>query len=336
MHKKRKALALISGGLDSLLAAKVMLEQGLVVEGINFYSGFFGEGSGVTSARKQRKNQSSQGAAWIAHELNIPLHVIDVVEAFKPIVAHPRHGYGSQLNPCLDCKIFIVNNALAFARENGFDFLVSGEVLGQRPMSQLKRHLPMVQKQSGAEDLLLRPLSAQCLPPTLPEREGWVDREKLYSFTGRGRKPQIALAQQFGFKTFPQPAGGCWLTEEVFAERLRDFWQARGDHGYQERDIQLLKVARHIRLKPGLKVIIGRDEVDNEYLERYKNHFIYAQCVDELGPLVLIDGVMQEEDFQTVANLVARYSRSKGEKSLSIQFQFPDRAGQVVMSGSSR
>ena len=322
----KKALALISGGLDSLLAAKIILDQGVLVEGINFFSGFFGEGSTFRNARKQKKIVSQAfGSQWIADQLKIPLHVIDVVEAFKPVLFQPRYGYGSQLNPCLDCKIFMIQQALAWVKSQQFDFLITGEVLGQRPMSQRKDTLPLIEKKTGSDDLLLRPLSAKLLAPTLPERMGWVDREQLWDISGRGRKKQIALAEKLGFKEIPQPAGGCLLTESCYSHRLRDLWKAREKMDYDLDDIQRLKAGRHIRPRPNFKIIIGRDEIDNQFLDRYKQSLIYLTCANTEGPLALIEGEWREGDQKLAASILARYTRQgKAGKTVSITVSFPD------------
>ena len=209
MTEPIKAVALISGGLDSMLAAKVVMDQGVHVEGINFFTGFCVEGH--THAIRARKNSAPKrnNALWVAEQLGIKLHIIDVIDEYKKVLLKPKHGYGQHLNPCLDCKIFMVRKALAwgFMAEHGFDFIVTGEVIGQRPKSQRKATMPVIAKESGADDRLLRPLCAQNLPPTLPEREGWVDRDALFGFQGRNRKPQIELAQRLGFTEWAQPAG---------------------------------------------------------------------------------------------------------------------------------
>jgi len=193
MSEPRKAVALISGGLDSLLAARVMQEQGIHVEGINFFTGFCVEGHTHAIRKKDRAKPKRNNALWVAEQLGIKLHIIDIIEEYKDVVLNPKHGYGANLNPCLDCKIFMVQKAKEWIEANGFDFIITGEVIGQRPKSQRKDTMPVIAIESGAEDRLLRPLCAKNLPPTLPEREGWVDREQLHDFEGRTRKPQMAL-----------------------------------------------------------------------------------------------------------------------------------------------
>ena len=174
--KQRKAVSLISGGLDSMLATKVIMDQGIHVEGINFFTGFCVEGHTHAIRQKDRNKQKRNNSLWVAEQLGIKLHIIDVIDEYKDIVLNPKHGYGQNMNPCLDCKIFMVEKAAAWAwmEENDFDFIITGEVMGQRPKSQRKATLPIIARESGAEDRLLRPLSAKNLDPTLPEREGWV------------------------------------------------------------------------------------------------------------------------------------------------------------------
>jgi len=270
----KKAVALISGGLDSLLAAKLIQDQGILVEGINFFTGFCVEGHTHAIRKKDRDKVKRNNALWVAEQLGIKLHIIDIVEEYKDVVINPKHGYGANLNPCLDCKIFMVQKAHEWLRQNDFDFIITGEVMGQRPMSQRKKTLPVVSAESGAEDLLLRPLCAKNLPETRPEKEGWVDRALLHSITGRSRKPQMALAQQFGFEDYAQPAGGCcFLTDQNYAVKLQDLWDNRGHKTYELDDIMLLKVGRHIRPCKAFKLIIAREEGETRFLSGYKKQF---------------------------------------------------------------
>ncbi len=245
-NHKRKAIVLLSGGLDSLLAARLMLDQGIHVEGINFFTGFCVEGHTHAVRRDRKDRLVRNNALHSAEQLGIRLHIVDVIDDYKDVVLNPRHGYGAHLNPCLDCKTFMIGRARSWIEEHGFDFIVTGEVLGQRPMSQRRDTFPVVARESGALDRLLRPLSAKLLPPTLPEREGWVDRERLLGLSGRNRKPQIALARAYGFE-YAQPAGGCcFLTDENYAHKLRDLWVSRGERRYDFDDIMLLKIGRHL------------------------------------------------------------------------------------------
>lgn len=320
MTTPRKAVALISGGLDSLLAARLMLEQGIHVEGINFYTGFCVEGHTHAIRKKDKKKPKRNNALWSAEQLGIKLHIVDIIEEYKDIVINPRHGYGANLNPCLDCKIFMVSKARQWMEDNGFDFIISGEVIGQRPMSQRKYLLPVVMRESGADDRLLRPLCAKNLAPTLPEREGWVDRDRLLDFHGRNRKPQMALAKQFGFEDFASPSGGCcFLTDASYAKKLADLWQARHEKKYELDDIMLLKVGRHIRPKPNYKLIVSREEGENKYLSGYRKNFTHIETTSCGGPLTLIDGVATEEDIETASRIVARFSQGKNEDSVTVK-----------------
>ena len=324
---QRKAVALISGGLDSLLAARVIQNQGVHVEGINFYTGFCVEGHTHAIRRKDRQKQKRNNALWAAEQLGIKLHIIEVIDEYKDIVLNPRHGYGKNLNPCLDCKIFMVNKAQAWAwmEENRFDFIITGEVIGQRPMSQRKDTMPVIARESGADDRLLRPLCAKNLPQTLPEREGWVNREELYDFHGRNRKPQIALAGKFGFEDFAQPAGGCcFLTDKAYSAKLQDLWRSRGERDYELDDIMLLKVGRHLRPKPHYKIIIGREEGENNYLSGYRRQYISIKTVSHEGPFTLVDGPAADHDLLEAAAIVARYSQGRDADQVEVEISEPN------------
>lgn len=320
MSSLRKAVALISGGLDSLLAARLMLEQGIHVEGINFYTGFCVEGHTHAIRKRDQKKPKRNNALWSAEQLGIKLHIIDIIDEYKDVVINPKHGYGANLNPCLDCKIFMVGKARQWMEDNGFDFIITGEVIGQRPMSQRKDLLPVVVRESGADDRLLRPLCAKNLAATLPEREGWVDRDKLLDFHGRNRKPQMALAKQFGFEDYASPAGGCcFLTDKNYANKLADLWTAQNEKTYELDDIMLLKVGRHIRPKPTYKLIVSREEGENKFLSGYRKNFTYIETSSCGGPLTLIDGEASDEDLETASRIVARFSQGKNTDNVTVK-----------------
>lgn len=320
MATQRKAVALISGGLDSLLAAKVMLEQGVHVEGINFYTGFCVEGHTHAIRKKDKAKPKRNNALWSAEKLGIKLHIIDIIEEYKNVLINPKHGYGANMNPCLDCKIFMVGKAKEWAEENGFDFIITGEVIGQRPMSQRRETMPVISEESGADDRLLRPLCAQNLPETLPEREGWVNRDELYDFSGRTRKPQMALAQKFGFDDYAQPAGGCcFLTDKAYSVKLTDLWASRGKRDYEIDDIMLLKVGRHIRPKPHFKLIIAREEGENNFLQGYKKQFVTLRTMSHKGPLTLLDGKASDEDLRLASQIVARFSQGRDAEAVDVE-----------------
>ncbi len=292
-----KAIALLSGGLDSTLAIKLVKDQGIEVIALNFTSPF----CTCTS-----KNSGCSAAAKSARELGIPLKVIAKGLDYFKIVENPKFGYGSNMNPCIDCRIYIFKKAKELMEEVGARFLISGEVVGQRPMSQTRHTLRLIEKEAGVEDILLRPLSAKLLPPTLPERMGWIDRDKLLSISGRGRSEQIKIAKNNNID-YPCPAGGCLLTDKFIANRVRDLFKFKKD--YDLDDIRLLKIGRHIRISKDLKVIVARDE--NECV-KLKNTFdekrdIIICCVEPKGPYLLI------KDFngdipETVFQIAYRYS----------------------------
>lgn len=320
MLKQRKAVALISGGLDSMLAAKLMIEQGIHVEGINFFTGFCVEGHTHAIRNQDKDKVKRNNALWTAKQLGIKLHIIDIVEEYQDIVINPKHGYGANLNPCLDCKVFMVKKAKEWIKENDFDFIVTGEVLGQRPMSQTKFKIPIVAQQSGAEGQIVRPLCGKNLPATIPEQEGWIQRDNLLDITGRGRSRQIALAKGFGFDDYAQPAGGCcFLTDKSYSSKLKDLWQARGEKKYSLDDIMLLKVGRHVRPQPHFKLIIGRDEGENNYLRGYQREFMHMRVISHPSSVVLIEGELeQDKDMELAASIVGRYSQGKNSDSVTV------------------
>lgn len=328
----RKAIALISGGLDSMLAVKTIQEQGILVEGVNFFTGFCVEGHTHAIRKKDQEKEKRNNALWVAEQLGIKLHIVDISEEYKDIVLNPKHGYGANLNPCLDCKIFMVNQATLFinkaremAADKGFDFIITGEVIGQRPKSQKMWTMPVIARESGADDRLLRPLCAKNLPPTLPEREGWVDREKLHDFSGRSRKPQIDLARRFGIEEWAQPAGGCcFLTDESYSRKLQDLWNSRGVRNYEVDDILLLKVGRHIRPKPHFKVIVSREEGENNFLEGYRKQFDHIRIVSHPGPLALVDGLPTDDDILEAARIVGRFSKGRDADQITVEIHRKD------------
>ena len=242
-----KALALLSGGLDSTLAIKVLLEQGIEVEAINFTSPFC-----LCSGSKG----NCHAATAAAGRLGVKLHYEKCGQDYLDMLAKPKYGYGRQINPCLDCRIFKLRRAKELMPEIGASFLVTGEVLDQRPMSQRRDTLDICERDTGLRGLILRPLSARVLRPTLPEERGWVDRSKLLAIRGRGRKPQIALAQSLGVTDYPCPGGGCLLTYEGFAAKVRDLLE-RGE-GLNPWNVALLRVGRHFRLPGGTKLVVGK------------------------------------------------------------------------------
>jgi tRNA U34 2-thiouridine synthase MnmA/TrmU len=320
MSNKRRAVSLISGGLDSLLSTKLIIDQGVHVEGINFFTGFCVEGH-THAIRKQKSDKPKRNnALWVAEQLGIKLHIIDVIEEYRDVLLNPKHGYGKNMNPCLDCKGFMVKKAKQWMEDNNFDFIITGEVIGQRPMSQRRDTMPIVQEESGADDLLLRPLCAKHLPPTQVENNGWVDREKLLDLSGRTRKPQIDLAKKYGFYDYATPAGGCcFLTDKQYSDKLVDMWESRGKRDYQLDDLMMLKVGRHIRPNKRFKIIVAREEGEVKFLQGYRNQYANLYPISCNGPLALIDGEPNQEDLKIATKVVARYSQGRKEKEVNVE-----------------
>jgi tRNA U34 2-thiouridine synthase MnmA/TrmU len=279
------------------------------------------EGHTHAIRKKDKAKPKRNNALWSAEQLGIKLHIIDIIDEYKDVLINPKHGYGANMNPCLDCKIFMVGKAKQWMEENNFDFIITGEVMGQRPMSQRKDLLPVVVRESGADDRLLRPLCAQNLASTLPEKEGWVDRDSLKDFSGRNRKPQMALAKEFGFVDYATPAGGCcFLTDKNYSDKLVDLWQARNKKEYELDDIMLLKVGRHLRPEPHYKLIVSREEGENKFLQGYKKEFGFIEIKSHNGPLTLVDGeLLSDEDLITASRIAARFSQGREAESVTVK-----------------
>jgi tRNA-specific 2-thiouridylase len=308
---QRKALALLSGGLDSTLAVKVMLEQGIQVEALNFTSPF------CTCTGKNAGCKSE--AMRVAEELDIPIKVMNKGIEYLEIVKKPKHGYGKGMNPCIDCRIFLLRKAKEYMAESGADFIITGEVLGQRPMSQRRDTLRLIERESGLEGLLLRPLSAGFFAPTIPEQEGWVDRNRLPSIQGRSRKEQMQLAEELDIKNYPCPAGGCLLTELSFVPKIRDVFEH--SERLDIRDFQILKVGRHFRIGKGTKVIVGRNEAENKAMEKILRPGEAAiRWCDGSSPLGIVMGEVNDALLDIACKILLRYTKAEtgGEYSIKV------------------
>jgi len=306
-----KAIALLSGGLDSTLAARVMMEQGLELEALNFMTVF------CTCTNRGATCLASQKAV---ETLGIPLRVFNVSEEYLSVVKHPKHGYGSNMNPCIDCRIFMLKRAKAYMEASGAAFIVTGEVLGQRPMSQRRDAMRLIEKEAGLEGLILRPLSAKGLPVTIPEKEGWVDREKLLKIQGRSRKPQIELAGHYGIHDYPCPAGGCLLTDPGFAKRIKDLMAHNPD--FSLNDVHLLKMGRHFRFSHGVKLIVGRNEEENQKIQTFaQGEDILLKVSSFPGPLSLLRGKLEQEDLEKAAAITAHYSKAKDSMDIEVTYR---------------
>jgi hypothetical protein len=320
MPKDAHGIGLLSGGLDSALAAKVVQDAGAEVTCLHFFTGFCVTGHNSRIGRKDRP--IANHAVKVAAGIGIPVELVDISEEYLPMVMKPKHGYGANMNPCVDCRIFMLGRAKRFMDEVGADFVFTGEVIGQRPMSQLRPTLELTEKEAGLKGRLLRPLSARLLELTELETAGRVDREKLYGFSGRNRKPQIELAKKFGIEDYMQPAGGCcFLTDQNYSRKLRDLLSSIDDgETLSMDDVYLLGVGRHFRLSPTLKVIIGRDETENNFLEYYLRDRWSARALDFPGPTLIVVGDPADDCFTTIAALVARYCDGKRDESVAIEF----------------
>jgi tRNA U34 2-thiouridine synthase MnmA/TrmU len=293
-----KALAMLSGGLDSTLAVKLMMELGIDLEAIYFYTIFC------------TCNRASNGCGFhsqrVAKEFGIPLKVMNISEEYLAVVKSPKYGYGSHLNPCIDCRIFTFRKAREYMSEIGAGFLVTGEVLGERPMSQKLCVFRIIEKETGLEGLILRPLSARLLEPSIPEKEGWVDRERLLAIQGRSRKPQIKLAEELGVADYPCPAGGCLLTDPIFSKKIKDLIE----HDELSLDnLNFLKLGRYFRLTEKVKLVVGRNEDENNrIINSARPEDLIFQVVESPGPTALARGQEADNLTQEICQKVASYA----------------------------
>jgi tRNA U34 2-thiouridine synthase MnmA/TrmU len=296
-------IGLISGGLDSILAARVLQDQGIQIIGISFVTPFFGSERGERAAAM----------------LDIKLKVMDITKVHLEIVRSPKHGYGREMNPCIDCHALMFREAGKVMEADDADFLFSGEVLGERPMSQNRQALRIVAKESGYEDLILRPLSAKLLQETLPERAGKVVRKRLLDIAGRSRKRQMDLAAHYGITEYAQPAGGCLLTEPGYARRLKELMEHSPE--LEVRDVQLLRIGRHFRIDTGEKVIVGRNQDENKKLLSMKDESdIILDVRDYPSPISIIPHGASEETIAEAASICVRYSDAPRNEKVTVTY----------------
>ncbi len=309
-----KALALFSGGLDSILAVKLIADQGVEVIALHFDTGFGGAGT-------KKKHEYLQR---VTAKLGVRLEIVDIKEQFvKEVLFKPKYGYGKNFNPCIDCHANMFAWAFKLKDKYGASFFISGEVLGQRPMSQRMAALKQVEKLSGAEGLIVRPLSAKLLPPTIPEKEGWIDREKLLGIEGRGRYVQLELAKKWGITEYETPAGGCLLTDPHFGRKMKDVAKFELD-SFDVSDIPLLKTGRHFRLPGGAKLILGRNEKENNFLMKVKtDKYLKLSPVDILGPDGLISSNASGDDILLAASILVTFSKNP-EKNIKYKVEVND------------
>jgi len=305
--RQNKALILLSGGLDSILAAKILKDQGIKVVALTFKSYFFNE----VAAKKAAKN------------LKIPLKIVDFSQEHLKMVKNPKHGYGKSMNPCIDCHVLMLKKAKEIMRKDKFDFVATGEVLGERPMSQSLKALKIVETQSSLKGYLLRPLSAKLLKETIPEQKGLVGRKKLFDISGRSRKRQIALAKKWKIHYYPTPAGGCLLTDLEFGKKLRELFKKYPKRGGN--DVELLKFGRHF-WQGMVKIVVGRNEEENEKIEKLaQKGDILIEMKNYPGPLTLIRSYskkkISQETIKKAKDLTQYYSTKTRDKK-DVNFHF--------------
>jgi len=320
--RRPRAVVLLSGGLDSTLAAKLLQEQGVEVIGVHFSTGFCVTDHKRATARgdenpKKLRNEALRAGA----DLGVPVELIDISAEYLDIVFNPKHGYGANMNPCIDCRAFMLRKAKAIMEEKRADFVATGEVLGQRPMSQRRDTMRVVERDSGLQGRLLRPLSALSLEPTEAEKSGLIDRSKLLGLRGRGRRAQMDLIEAKGITDYPLPAGGCcFLTDANYARKFKDKMAHRAQDRMNWEDVTLLKLGRHFRVTPGLKFIVGRKEEENDFLERFAKTRVRLEAVEINGPVGLTDeSLPSPEEERLCASILARYTDSKGDNVVPVR-----------------
>ncbi len=323
-----KAMGMFSGGLDSQLAVRVMKDQGITVMAVYFYHRFNRIGEQGTWPDMDHAPPQVACMSELAREAEVDFVAVDFSQKFLDITNSPKHGRGKGFNPCLDCRIAMLTSARDIMEEVGAAFVFTGEVLGQRPMSQHKQGLQMVAKRSGLEGLLLRPLSARLLPPTLPEDKGWVDRSRLLSLQGRNRTPQFDLAKELGVKHYPTPAGGCFLTDPNLATRFFSWTTHHGEIG--PREMVLLRIGRHFHLPGGVHVVVGREKSENEQLRSMLPNVFHLATTDSPGASVFLLQSPTRDDVELAARLAARYSKARTEDTAHVSMTGPGTSAMIV------
>jgi hypothetical protein len=301
--------------------------QGIQVKAVNFYTGL------CITETQRRKGGRADGtipqneALRAAADLEVDVEYVDISgKDYFDMLVHPRWGYGANANPCVDCRVFMMRRAREILQVEGADFVFTGEVLGQRPKSQRRDTLRIIERESGLEGRLLRPLSALLLEPTIPEREGLVDRTRLLDISGRSRQRQMELAKELGLAGWPQPAGGCcYLTDESFARKFFDILDAReaagGERAIDKDDVILLSTGRHFRLSPRAKLVVARSEVENLMLEHHVAGRARLEARNVLGPVALVEGTPTWEERLVAARIVARYGKGKDAPKVVVEWK---------------
>lgn len=302
-ERKTRALALFSGGLDSMLACRVIAAQGIEVTAVKYVTPFFDH---------NLLGQEEEYRSSIKEKYGINVVVKDISGDYLDLLRHPPHGFGKHFNPCIDCKILMIRKTMELMSEYGASFIISGEVIGQRPMSQRRDTLRIIERESGSTGILMRPLCARSLKPTEPEEQGLVDRESLPDFNGRSRTPQMKLAESFGIKDYPSPAGGCILTDPVLGERIKSLYNELEQVSVA--DIKFILTGRQFRLPHGGHLIMGRRKKENERVAGLRQPGdIQLQPDDRPGPSGLLRYTDHPEDIEYAASLIVNYSKKSDD-----------------------
>jgi len=301
------AVSLISGGLDSILATRLVMDMDIEVTALFFTTPFFGG----------RQDDTGRFILKMMEDYGINAHVIDISEKYMRMLKSPAHGYGGHFNPCIDCKILMISEAIKYMEDVGAKFIVTGEVVGQRPMSQRKDVMRIIERDSGAEGILLRPLCAKLLKPTIPEIEGWVKRDSLYDFSGRSRKPQIDMAESLGVTDYPSPAGGCCLTDPIISKRIKKLYEIKTSP--DPHDVELLRIGRPFHIGDGVIMTLGRNLEENEVIEKIGvSGDIYIKLLDLPGPTGIVRGALSDKRITLAMSILARYSKARGEDEVRV------------------
>ena len=302
-----KALALFSGGLDSLLAIKIIKDMGIDVLALHFNIGFVG------------KNDKSEALKEILAQIDVPLKVIDIrKQFFDEVLFAPKYGYGKYFTPCIDCHGNMFSHAFSLLESEGASFVISGEVLGQRPKSQRAEALLQVEKLCNAQGLVVRPMSAKLLPITIPEQKGWIDRERLLDIHGRGRERQLKMVEEYGIKNYAKPGGGCLLTDTSIANKIKDL-QSHREIVFE--DMEMVKYGRYFILPNGGRCVIARNEEENQKLSFKHPKMSKIELLNCLGPLGLVEKDSSQEDKEMAIALTLTYGKTEMDKSYKVHFE---------------
>ena len=341
-----KAVALLSGGLDSTLAVKLMIDQGIEVYALNFTSAFCTCDSGAKNKPAKDVAEKVLGhiegepvgckgqARLVSEKFGVPIKVINKGADYIDIVRNPKYGYGKGINPCVDCRIFMFRAAKSYMEELGASFIITGEVVGQRPMSQRRANFEMIERDAGLEGLILRPLCALNLDATIPEKEGLVDREKLMDAAGRGRRMIMDKADELDIQDYPCPSGGCLLTDKIFSKKVRDLLDHK--EPVTTKDLQLLKTGRHFRFN-GIKVVVGRDQVDNlRLVNLLQDGESLIEPLNFAGPNAIVSApICSDVDKATARfafDLLLRYSAGKAGTDAKVRVTCDEVVEEISLS----